>query len=247
MKEFLKLKTDNNEKGYGQFSRTHLMLLGVWLIFIVVYCIVYFHFDSKARNDIRIAVAVILLVSDVVKMGVIYFTHQGVIEYLPCELCSFASYAIAADAFLSGNNSLFLRELMVVIFLPAAIMALIFPTTTKLPVINFFTIHQYFYHALIVSYILGRFFSGETIMTYSGLWQSIFAILCLAAVMYVVDRILKCNFMFLVHDENNALLKKISDTCGGGFRYTLGLVVFSIVAIHVFYGIFKMLEFLFRL
>ena len=242
MKNYLKLKPDSNDKGYGQFSGIHLLLLGIWIVFIVAYCIVYFRSGTKARNDMRIAVAVMLLVSEVVKMGVIYFTHQGFSEYLPCEICSFAAYSIAADAFIPGND--FLLELMVVMFLPAAIMALIFPTTTRLQVLNFFTFHQYLFHSLIIAYILGRFFARETSMTYPGLWKSIFAILCLVSVMYAADRIFNRNFMFLVHNENNVMLKKISDTCGSGFRYTLGLICFAIVAVHVFYGLFKLLEIL---
>lgn len=62
--------------------------------------------------------------------------------------------------------------------------------------------------------------------------------------MYVADRIFNRNFMFLVYHENNVMLKKISDTCRGGFRYTLGLICFAIVAVHVFYGMFKLLEIL---
>ena len=242
MKNYLKLKTDSNDKGYGQFSGTHLLLLGIWIVFMVAYCIAYFRCGIKTRNDMRIAVAITLLVIDAVKMGIIYFTRQGFSEYLPCEICSFAAYSIAADAFLPDND--FLLELMVVMFLPAAIMALIFPTTTRLPVFNFFTFHQYFYHSLIIAYILGRFFAGETSMTYPGLWKSIFAILCLVGVMYTADRIFNRNFMFLVHNENNAMLKKISDTCGEGFRYTLGLICFAIFSVHIYYVVFKLLEIL---
>ncbi len=112
-------------------------------IFVTAYCIAYFHCGTKARNDMRITATIMLLVSEVIKMGVIYFTRQGFSEYLPCEICSFAAYSIAVDAFLPGND--FLLELMVVMFLPAAIMALIFPTTTRLPVLNYFTFHQYFF------------------------------------------------------------------------------------------------------
>ena len=244
MKNYLKLKADSNEKGYGQFSGTHLLLLGICIIVVATYCIVYFRCGTEARNAMRTAVAIMLLVSEVVKMGVIYCTHQGFSEYLPCEICSFAAYSIAVDAFVPGND--FLLELMVVMFLPAAIMALIFPTTTRLPVLNFFTFHQYFFHSLIIAYILGRFFAGETSMTYPGLWKSIAAILCLVGVMYAVDRVFNRNFMFLVYNENNPLLKKISDTCGDGFRYTLGLICFAIIAVHVFYGLFKLLEMLIR-
>ncbi|MBQ9046690.1 MAG: YwaF family protein [Solobacterium sp.] len=242
MKNYLKLRTDSNDKGYGQFSGTHLLLVGIWTVFMAAYCILYVRCGMKARNDMRTAVAAALLVSEVVKMGIIYFTHQGASEYLPCEICSFAAYSIVVDAFIPGND--FLRELMVVMFLPAAIMALIFPTTTRLPVLNFFTFHQYFYHALIIAYILGCFFARETSMTYPGLWKSIFAILCLVCVMYTADRIFNRNFMFLVYHENNAMLKKISDTCGGGFRYTLGLVCVAVIAVHIFYGVFKLLEIL---
>lgn len=243
MKDYLKLKTDSDDKGYGQFSRTHMLLLGMWILFIAAYCIVYSHFDVKARNDMRTAAAITLLVSDVIKMAVIYFTHQDVIDHLPCEICSFAAYTIAADAFLPGNS--FIQGLLVAIFLPAAIIALIFPTTTRLPVFNFFTFHQYFYHALIASYILGRFFAREIFITYPRLLKSILATLCLVSVMYLINRNFNRNFMFLVGDDNNPLLKKINDR-SGGFRYTLVLVGFAIAVLHVFFGVLKLLELLIR-
>ena len=48
--------------------------------------------------------------------------------------------------------------------------------------------------------------------------------------------------MFLMHDEGNSMLKGLTKMSGGGIKYTLTLVLFCIIMIHVFYLIFKLFE-----
>ena len=51
-------------------------------------------------------------------------------------------------------------------------------------------------------------------------------------------------FMFLLHDEGSSLLTTIRNTFGSGRKYTLALVGISVVVIHVFYFLFKLIEIL---
>ena len=134
--------------------------------------------------------------------------------------------------------------MLLTLFLPAAVMAILFPTTSDLPVFNFYVIHQFLYHDLIIAYILARFLNREIPLTYPGVWKSIAIILLLAAVIYLIDVRFDKSFMFLRDTYGNPLLQMIENTNGSGIRYTAGLVIFCIFMIHVFYALFTLISLL---
>ena len=82
-------------------------------------------------------------------------------------------------------------------------------------------------------------------LSYPQLWMGILKILALVSVMYCVDTVFDKNFMFLRDTYGNPLLDIIWKKSGGGFRYTIGLVLFSIVVLHVFYLLFWIIDKLF--
>ena len=88
------------------------------------------------------------------------------------------------------------------------------------------------------------FVSKEIVINYAGVWKSILTILCISGVVYSIDRTFNRNYMFLMHDEGSSMLKIIYEKSGGGIKYTGSLVLFSIIMIHVFFLIFKLLEML---
>ena len=229
-----------DDVGYNQFSIKHIMMLVGVIFFSFIISYIYIHSSSDIKSYIKIMIAITLMVIEIMKLAVIHFEHGDVFNYLPIEICSFAGYCILIDAL--NPNPTFIREMLLIIFLPAAIMALIYPTTVVFPVWNFFTIHQFVFHGLIVAYVSALFFAKEIAITYIGVWKSILAILCIASIVYLYDRINHRNFMFLMHDEGNSMLKGLTKISGGGTKYTLTLVLFCIIMVHVFYFIFKLLE-----
>ena len=229
---------DNIQKGlgFGQFSPAHFLLILLSFILIVFIIIKYKKSDSGSRLMMRRQIAVFLMVLEAVKLVVMAVTGARVSNNLPLEICSFGEYAIVLDAFLKNNK--FLSKMLLYLFLPAALMSIVFPTTTILPVFNFFTIHQFLFHALIIAYALMRFVAKETETDYLSVWQSIAAISMIAMAVYVIDRVFDHNFMFLMDTYDNFMLNKIWNIAGGRLMYDLGLVIFSMIVIHIFYFIF---------
>lgn len=222
--------------GFGQFSFTHLVLLVISVLLIVFIIKKYLDSDDEGRLRIRKTIAICLLVSEIAKTIVMIVTGARFTNNLPLEICSFAEYTIILDAFLKDKKVL--SQMLLYLFLPAALMALIFPTTSILPVFNFYTIHQFVFHALIVAYALMRFISKEVNLDYLSVWKSIGIISMIALFVYIIDYLFNRNFMFLMDTYDNFMLNIIWDITGGGIMYDLGLVVFSIIVIHVFYLIF---------
>lgn len=228
--------------GYGQFSLVHFLCLGISVLSIAVFMIAYKLSSETVRIMMLRMSGATLLLSDVLKLIVIHRSGQKVSEFLPLEICSFAAYFIFLDS-LWPHNTIF-PTMLLTLFLPAAIMAIIYPTSIVLPAFNFYTIHQFFFHALIIACILSRFICGEIPMSYAELWRSISRVLVLVVIMYFVDRIFDKDFMFLVDPYGNAMLDRIWKLSGGGIRYTALLSCFAIGVIHAFYLLFKIIDIL---
>lgn len=198
----------------------------------------YKNSDAQSRINIRKIIAISLAVCEIAKMITMILTKARVTNNLPLEICSFAEYIIILDALIKERKVY--SSMLLYLFLPAAIMALVFPTTSILPLFNFYTIHQYIFHALIIAYALMRFISKETQLDYKNVWKSILIISIIAMFVYVIDRVFNRNFMFLMDTYDNFMLNIIWNITGGGIMYDLGLVVFSIIVIHMFYLLFKL-------
>jgi uncharacterized membrane protein YwaF len=226
--------------GYGHFSSAHFLLLGITLALSLVVAYIYRISTAEVRSVIRIAIAGTLLLSEIIKYSAIVITHGDLRNYLPLEVCSLAGYLMTVDSLQKGTT--FITEMLLIIFLPAAFMALIYPTTVYLPLHNFFTYHQFLFHGLIVAYVLSRFFAGEIPMDYKGVWLSILTMVLIALFILMIDKKFNKNFMFLIHDEKNTMLMKITKICGSGVRYTVGLILFCILGTNISYLIFKVLE-----
>lgn len=219
-------------KGYGQFSYKHFIWLAVSTLFIFSMVIVYAHLNPLEKIILKRMISATLVFIEIMKMIVIKRSKVSLFEYLPVEICSFAGYAIILDSIWPGNQ--FFGEIMIVLFLPAAIMAIIYPTSIVLPVFNFFTIHQFLYHDLIIAYVFSRFLCKELLLTFKGLWISIFSILVLVFIIYIIDCLFDKNFMFLKDSYGNVALGMIEEHTGRGVPYTVGLICFAIFIIHVF-------------
>ncbi|MCR5230000.1 MAG: YwaF family protein [Solobacterium sp.] len=223
--------------GYGQFSVKHFILIAVTCFFTAGVIRAYSVSGPSGRIIILRCIAAALILIDVIKMIVIARSDVVFTDYLPLEICSFGAYFIVCDSILIDEP--FFTVMLLTLFLPGALMAIIFPTTTPLPVCNFFTIHQFLYHGLIIAYVAARFCCLEIPLIYADLWGSIGRILILIGIIYVIDTVFHKNYMFLKDAYGNALLGKIRQVCGGGFAYTVGLILFSIFMIHVFFALFK--------
>ena len=231
--------------GFGQFSIAHLIWVLAMVAMTVLITASYKKSDKEGRIKIRRIIAIVLAVSEVIKLIAVARDGIDVTMYLPLEICSFAAYAIMLDSVWTETK--FFGEMLLTLFLPAAIMSLLFPTVTPLPAINFFTIHQFVFHGLIVAYVVARFASGEIELNYPGVWKSIGKIVVVAAIVYIIDVKFNRTFMFLTDTYGNPLLDVIWNATGGGFAYTIGLVGFVIVVVHIFFLIFKAIEKIFHI
>ncbi len=162
-------------------------------------------------------------------------------EY-PLHVCSFAEYTILIDALWPDIR--LPRQLLAFPFLSSSVIALLVPTVTAYPPLNFYAIHQFVMHGMITAYIVARYAGGEIWPRYAGLWQSVLVLALLAVLTYPLNLAFGTNFMFLVMHSDNPALKLIWNLTGGngGLPYLLGLAVLIIIVFHLMYALYAALD-----
>jgi uncharacterized membrane protein YwaF len=229
-------------KGFAYFSLPHLLWLGVIAVLLVAYCMAYHSAGERGKDTLRKSLAVFLIFYEIANQCTLVLTGAPVISHLPIEICSFGQYTILLDALWPKNKAF--KRMLLFVFLPAAVIALLVPTATAFPPINYFTIHQFLMHGFIVIYILARYREREIPVSYGGFWQAVGLLIALVIPMYVLDRLLDKNYMFLMFHYENPVLRAIWDLTGGngGIPYTLGLVIVFIAMLHLWFAAFILVE-----
>lgn len=225
-------------KGYSFFSLPHLIWLAVLVFAIALYTFLYRRGSAGRRGGMRKGAALFLILFEIGKQCVLALTGAPVAHNLPLHFCSFAEYAILIDALWPENR--FFKPFLCYAFLPAAFVALLFPTTTAYAPISFYPIHHFILHTSIVAYILARYTAGEIRLDYKGLWIAFFTFCVLLIPLYYINAAFNVNYMFLMDHDNNPAFKTVWNLSGGtgGISYFLGLGVLGLIVLHATYGIF---------
>lgn len=161
-------------KGFSVFSLPHLLWLLLCLSGIICVAFNYRRCESHGRDNMRKSIALFLILFEIAKQCIGALTGAPSAKLLPLQICSFAEYAILIDAF--WPHTRFTKQLLAFAFLPSAIIALLLPTVTAYPPLNFYAIHLFILHATIASYIIARYSAGEIKPRYSGLWLTLLVI-----------------------------------------------------------------------
>ena len=111
--------------GFSVFSAPHLLWLAGLAVLITGYTVCYCRSGETGRDNLRKMTALFLVLIEIFKMCVMALTNAPIRQHLPLELCSLSEYTILLDAFWSRSR--LPKQMMAFAFLPAAIMALVFP------------------------------------------------------------------------------------------------------------------------
>lgn len=180
--------------------------------------------------------AIIILVLEYVKFIVVGFLFPNYVNmYLPLHLCSFAGIAIIIEAIFGRNKTL--DQMWLYVFLPASLLGVLSPSTS-LPFLNFFSIHTYLFHGILVLFALIKICCDGIKVRYSGLVESNLILICMVIPIYYLNRLFGTNY-FIISDASdfplaqtiwNAVVPKL-----GEFGYILGMFVVAFCIFNIIY------------
>ena len=150
-------------------------------------------------------------------------------DYLPLHLCSINIFLIAIHAW---HPTEMLSNFLYTVCIPGAMAALLFPSWTKLPVLNFMHLHSFTVHILLITYPVMVTVGGDLKPDWRQLPKSLLFTLCLAVPVYGVNLALDTNFMFLMYAEEGNPLLLFEQMFG---NHLLGIPVLATVFVGAMY------------
>ena len=189
--------------GFASFGGLHLAWLGVFLLTAVLLCLLYRRLGETGRRRFRYTVSALIVANEIFKVTCLVIGGRYTLDYLPLHLCSINIILIAVHAV---RPSKVLDNFLYPFCMPTAVLALLFPTWTELPLLNFNHLHSFTVHILLACYPLVLTVGGDIRPEARRIPQSLALLAGLAVPVYAFNLAFDTNFMFLMSaDPGNPL------------------------------------------
>ena len=239
----LRIEEQGLDIGFKLYCPGHLIWLGAIAAAAVLISRYYIRQSKEKRTWIKKIFAVAILCSEILKDIIIVIINAPLKSYLPLHLCSLAIFGMLYDAF--GKNRRISGQMMAYAFMPGAISALLFCNWTVYPFFNFMCIHSFVFHGWILIYGVMLYAAGEIRADYRGLWQTAGVLTACAVPIYILDKLINENYLFLNEAPEGSPLVFLWNVFGTGFGeagYLISLGVMVVAVFHLLYLAFSLIN-----
>ena len=211
--------------GFQTFGPTHLLWLTAGVIACVVACIFFRKLSDTQRKKTLKVLGTYIFLQEMVKNLVLILLGDFGWGYLPFHLCGINILLITFDTFKQVKT---VRSFLYYFAIPGAALALLFPNWTSMPVWNFFHIHSFTIHFLLVLYPLLLVTTGQVATDLVSALKGVGLLVAMAIPVYGLNLLWDTNFMFLMEPDSGNPLEFFQDLLGShlwGFPILLPVVI----------------------
>ncbi len=222
------ITNDNLPEGVGfqAFDLTHILWLLAGLILWVAACIFFRRLSDNKRKIALKVLGVYIFLQEMLKNLVLILLGEFGWGYLPFHLCGINILLIAFDVL---RQTKVVRSFLYYFAIPGAALALLFPNWTETPVWNFFHIHSFTIHILLVLYPLLLVTTNQASTDLKSALRGVLLLVAMAIPVYGLNLLWDTNFMFLMHPDSGNPLEFFEKLLGShlwGFPILLPVVIF---------------------
>ena len=233
MRDFFLYETElTKQTGFRLFGFCHF----IWLFGILLFTWFggkwYIAQQKEKREKINHVLGIVFVIISLYRDSVLMITGHFDVGFLPLHLCGMALWIAA---FYAWTRNRFLGVVYVLLCVPGAMGALLFPDWTAYPFLNYMHIHAFISHGLIVAFGIWLFWSGEIVPERNELWMPIVFGIAGVFVLYPINQRLGTNYWFLNFPSSGSPMVWISKITGERW-YLPGYFAFCMIAIIVWYS-----------
>ncbi|MBO5023505.1 MAG: TIGR02206 family membrane protein [Clostridia bacterium] len=216
--------------GFSHFSSLHLAWIAFFLVSCIILSLLYRKCGETGRKRFRFTVAGLILLDEAAKWVMLLATGLWTKNYFPLQLCTINIFIIAWHTI---KPSKLIDNFLYTICVPAAIMALAFPSWTKLPMANFMHIHSFTIHILLALYPIMLTVGGDIKPRAKYILKCLIMLICMAIPVYIFNEFMGTNYMFLAKADKGNPLYWFEQNWG---NHLLGFPVLAAAIFLVMYG-----------
>ena len=218
---------DNLPEGVGfqTFGLTHLIWLLAGMILCITACILFRKLSENKRKVALRVLGIYIFLQEMAKNAVLIVLGEFSWGYLPFHLCGINILLIAFDTIKQAKT---VRSFLYYLSIPGAALALLFPNWTETPVWNFFHLHSFTIHILLVMYPLLLVTTGQVATDLKSALKGVGLLVILAIPVYGLNLLWDTNFMFLMEPDSGNPLEFFENLLGShlwGFPILLPIVI----------------------
>lgn len=193
---FKTMETIPEGMGFPLFGIVHWMWLLAFVVVTVLCCLWYPKLQPRGKQRWKTWIVSLLVADELFKLVVLWIAKGFIWSYLPLHLCSINLFLILWHRI---KPSPWLGNYLYAVCIPGAIVALLFPAWSQLPLTNALHIHSFTAHILLALYPIVLTLAGEIRPDIRKLPKCMLLLLCLVVLAYGINLLLNTNFMFLMH------------------------------------------------
>ncbi len=216
--------------GFSQFGPLHLGWLAAFVAVTAACCLLYRRLGQKGRSIWKKTVAVLLIADELFKLVPMLILGRFEFDYLPFHLCSINLFLITYHAWHGGR---LMDNFLYTVCIPGALAALLFPSWTKMPGLNYMNIHSFLAHVLLAMYPIVLTAAGEIKPEWKQIPRCLALLAGLAALALVLNLLLDTNYMFLLYAKQGNPLYWFQENWGSHLLGFPVLITAVIVVMHV--------------
>ena len=198
--------------GWELFSPVHFIWLAICAALTTAAAFTYRMCGGKGRKIFRLVIAVLLLVNLVSDQIFLIVTEQWTLFNLPLHMCCFGSYVIMAHAFMPKDNKT-LAGLVYALALPGAILAMLTPNWSNLPVVNFAAFQSWFFHIMMIMYAV-MLLAGGYVPSFVHIRKAIIPMLLVITALFVLNKLIDTDFLFMNGGKSVIWVSMLAQTLG---------------------------------
>ena len=211
--------------GFSAYGPVHLLWLLAGLALWIASCLFFRTLSAERQNRLLKVLGSYIFLQEIVRDLVLIFLGEFSWGHLPLHLCGINILLIAFDTVKQTKT---VRSFLYYFSIPGAALALLFPNWTELPVWNFFCIHSFTIHILLILYPLLLVTSGRVATDLKSAFKGVGLLVAMAIPVYFLNLLWDTNFMFLMEPDTGNPLELFEQLLGShlwGFPILLPVVI----------------------
>ena len=223
------------------FGPEHICTLIVIVIAITVSLLSVRKSSDKSFSVLTRLLSFALLAGEILQDILLVRDGGNLIEFLPLHLCNLGIFVNLAAAFSKRKVQAFFAEISVVLIMPGAIGALIFPDWNYRPFWSYLPLLCFFTHSLLILIPLMFLVRKKADISFKHFWYSYLFLAVAVPPIYLLDNNTGTNYMFLMNPSNNSPLYWILNITGERFYIAglLALLTAVLLAEYLIYSCFR--------
>lgn len=226
---------------FSHFCPEHIGMLIVIAIAVTIGLLVLRRSSEDHARKAAIILSVALFLGEALQDLFLLSEGRNYLDLLPLHLCNIGIFVNLLASLTKGRLQSFFSEISLVLIMPGAVGALLFPDWTYKPFWSYLPMLCFFTHTLLV-FIPLFFLVRKTVrVSFKHIWYPCMFLALVTPPIYVLNQNTGENYMYLMYPPESSPLEWIHNLTGDTY-YIAGLAVCILLILVLEYGIYSLLN-----